>query len=179
MRRVCWLLVLVTAVPLAARAQTGLYAAFSASSVSATDLGNWIYGGTLGAYHERGHLFFFKTGLDLRGSYLGNGSSDYTPQIYGVTAGPRFAYHPRVLPLNPYLEALAGVGHVKNGTDSAHFEYQVVGGIDLTVFPRIDWRVIDWAYTGYPGLSTGDPYPGNDSGYAPRVLSTGLVLRLP
>ncbi|MGI8769918.1 MAG: hypothetical protein ACR2JE_00610 [Acidobacteriaceae bacterium] len=177
MYRVCLLLVLVTAVPLAvpARAQTAIYLDFSAANPE-----NWIYGATLGAYHERGHLFFFKTGLDLRGSFLGNGSSEYNPYIFGVTAGPRFAYHPRVVPLTPYLEALAGVGRVKNGTPvSTRFEYQIVGGLDLTILPRLDWRVFDWAYTGYPGLSVGDPYPGYDSGYAPRILSTGLVLRLP
>ncbi len=162
-----------------AHAQTGVYLDFSA-----TNPDNWIYGGTAGLYHDAWHLPFSKAELDVRGSFLGNGQTPDTPRIYGVTAGPRLAFHPHVLPITPYVELLAGAGHVRIGNvNTGHFEYQVVGGIDIKIISRLDWRFFDFAYTGYPGLNVGYStqygYPDRNDSFSPKMLSTGVVLRLP
>jgi hypothetical protein len=160
-------------------AQTAAYLLFSAGNPQ-----NWIYGGTAGVYHDPWHLFSTEAGVDVRGSFLGNGQTPDTPQIYGVTAGPRLAFHPHVLPIKPYIEVLAGGGHVRSGSaNTGRFEYQIVGGIDLKIISRLDWRFFDYAYTGYPGLNVGyrgyAGYAGDDDSFSPKLLSTGLVLRLP
>jgi hypothetical protein len=104
--------------------------------------------------------------------------------VYGMTTGPRLALHPHVVPIKPYAEVLAGFGHVRVGNaNTERFEYQVVGGIDLKIVSRLDWRVFDFAYTGYPGLSVGYQryygYTPEYTSFSPKMLSTGLVLRLP
>ena len=182
MRALCLPIALTVALLLApaAHAQTGVYLDFSA-----TNPDNWIYGGTAGVYHDAWRLPFSKAGLDVRGSFLGNGQTVDTPRIYGVTAGPRLVFHPPVLPIKPYVEVLAGAGHVRIGTaNTGRFEYQVVGGVDVKIIPRLDWRLFDFAYTGYPGLNeVGYPtsylQPDRFDSFSPKILSTGLVLRLP
>ncbi|HEX6496925.1 MAG TPA: hypothetical protein VF018_15645 [Acidobacteriaceae bacterium] len=164
---------------LSAPAQTAVYLDFTA-----TNPDNWIYGGTAGFYHDPWHLFSAEAGVDARVSYLGNGQSPDTPRVSGVTAGPRLAFHPHVLPITPYAEVLAGGGHVRIGNaNTGRFEYQIVGGIDLKIISRLDWRFFDYAYTGYPGLNVGYrryyAYPDVNSSFSPKMLSTGLVLRLP
>jgi hypothetical protein len=62
---------------------------------------------------------------------------------------------------------LAG-GSPSNGV---RFEYQVLGGLDFTVLPRIDWRVAEYSYGGLSSV--------NNDNFHPRSLSTGIVLRLP
>ena len=73
----------------------------------------------------------------------------------------------------PYLEAVGGIGHYDYGAgqgSNTQFEYQILVGIDYTVVPRLDWRVVEFSYGG---LST------INGTLNPRTLSTGLVLRLP
>jgi hypothetical protein len=181
MRRFSFLIALTAAAwfSLPAHAQTAVYLDFTA-----TNPDNWIYGGTAGFYHDPWHLFAAEAGVDARVSYLGNGQTPDTPRVYGVTAGPRLAFHPHILPITPYAEVLAGFGHVRiGGANQGNFEYQVVGGIDLKIISRLDWRFFDFAYTGYPGLNAGYspyyPYADHGSSFSPKMLSTGLVLRLP
>lgn len=159
------LLGLFSCVP--ARAQTGVYVDFSAARVNTIN-SDWIYGPTAGLYFDHGHLLFFSTGLDFRGSFLGSGGST---QLYSGLAGPRLAFHPRILPINPYIEAVVGAGHVEDGGSSAtQFEYQFLGGVDFTILPRIDWRTVEFSYGGLSGLN---------GSLHPKTISTGLVLRLP
>ena len=49
-------------------------------------------------------------------------------------------------------------------------EYQVAGGVDMTIFPRLDWRIaeISWGSVQNVGASV-----------KPSTVTTGLVLRLP
>ncbi len=157
--------------PLSAPAQTGLYAEFGASK-SGLSNNDWIYGPTFGAYFDRWHLPFVSAGVDLRGSILGPSGST---KIYSGLAGPRVALRPHIIPLQPYAEAVIGVGHAEFGqgaaqTTATKFEYQFLGGVDLTVLPRIDWRVAEFSYGGLAGL---------DQSFHPKTISTGIVLRLP
>ena len=89
--------------------------------------------------------------------------------------GPRLVFKPHVLPIMPYVEALAGAGRAEAGSgtariDATKFEYNFVGGVDYTFFPRLDWRVVDFSYGGLSAFS---------GSFNPRTLSTGIVFRLP
>ena len=154
-----------------ASAQTGIYANFSVANLNVANTG-WLYGPTVGVYFDTGRLGFFSTGLDIRGSFLSDGGNT---QLDSGLAGPRVVVHPRILPINPYIEAVGGVGHAKYGqgssqTTATKFEYQFLGGVDMTFLPRFDWRVIEFSYGGLSGLN---------GGFHPKTISTGLVFRLP
>jgi hypothetical protein len=148
---------------LVARAQTGVYAEFSGAGLGVSGGGN-VYGGTFGLYSGLLHAPVVSLGFDIRGEFMsGNGQT-----LNGGLGGVRIAVTPHVVPLKPYVEGLGGVGHsdtVEGSSTDA--EYRIVGGIDWTILPRIDWRVVEVS----GGSTTGD--------VTPVVISTGLVLRLP
>jgi hypothetical protein len=153
----------------AAGAQTGIYAEFGGSKINAPS-DDWIYGPTFGAYSDFVPLPFVHLGADLRGSVLGVSQNT---TLYSGMIGPRLSVHPHVLPVSPYLEAVFGIGHYdygSNGGSDTKFEYQFLGGIDHTVIPRLDWRVIEFSYGGLSAFG---------SSIHPKTISTGLVLRLP
>lgn len=162
------LLFAVFATSIAAHAQTGIYAEFGGSKIDAPS-NDWIYGPTFGVYHDFYSVPFFHLGADLRGSVLG---VSQTTTLTSGMLGPRVSLHPRVLPM-PYLEALGGIGYYDYGNgqgSNTQFEYQFLAGIDATVLPRLDWRIIEFSYGGLSAL---------DGTLHPKTLSTGLVLRLP
>jgi hypothetical protein len=110
-------------------------------------------------------------GVDLRGSFArSNGGASFDTG----SIGPRIGLNTHILPIHPYIEGTIGLGHIDFpgpiGSETK-FEYQVLGGLDFTILPRIDWRVAEYSYGG---LSTINNY-----NYRPKSLSTGLVLRLP
>jgi len=75
----------------------------------------------------------------------------------------------------PYGEALIGVAHFSVGQGAAHtegndFTWALNAGLDLTVLPHIDWRMVDYTYGGIPG---------NSLQSNPNTVSTGIVVRLP
>lgn len=152
-----------------ASAQTGLYVEYGGSKVDAPN-NNWIYGPTFGLYHDFYSVPLVHVGGDLRGSVLGVTN---TTTITSGEIGPRVSVHPRVLPAMPYLEALAGIGHYDYGTNQpsdTEFEYQFLAGIDITVLPRLDWRIVEFSYGGLSAFN---------GTLHPKTLSMGLVLRLP
>lgn len=145
-----------------ASAQTALYAGFSAASITSGPQGS-NYGALVGLYAQSGHYAYF--GGDFRGSLMSHNGFDF----YTGAVGPRLAFRPPILPLRPYIEGLAGVASYnsgKNTSSTTHLNYHVVAGVDWTLLPHIDWRVIDYDYSGTTG-------PVNAS-----IFSTGLVLRL-
>lgn len=152
-----------------ALAQTGLYAEFGGSKISGAG-DSWLYGPTFGAYTDFLPLPFVHLGADLRGSVLGPGQGT---TLYSGLIGPRLSVHPHILPINPYLEGLAGIGHIdyggRAGSDT-RFEYQLLAGVDYTLIPRLDWRVVEFSYGGLSALN---------GSLHPKTVSTGLVLRLP
>jgi hypothetical protein len=164
-------LLLFTFAPLSLHAQLGLYGAFTVQNLGGPNNNGYdLYGGTFGAYLASGRLAILSLGVDLRGSFArSNGVSFDTGSI-----GPRIGLNTHILPIHPYIEATIGLGHVDfTGSTGGEtkFEYQVLGGLDFTILPRIDWRVAEYSYGG---LSTINNY-----NYRPKSLSTGLVLRLP
>jgi hypothetical protein len=145
-----------------ATAQTAIYGAFSAAPISSGPE-SLSYGGLFGLYAQSGHYAYF--GGDFRGSILSRNGFDY----YSFAVGPRLAFKPPILPLRPYIEGLAGGTWYNAGRSTStdtHAGYHVVVGVDWTLVPHVDWRVIDYDYSGNTG-----PTKAN-------IFSTGLALRL-
>ena len=162
--------VLLLLCSLSANAQVGLYAEFSGAKANVPGA-NWIYGPTFGGYYDRGRALFLSTGLDARGAFLGSGNNKLDSGLFG----PRLSFRPHAIPIQPYVEALIGIGHAGYYQGSApttvtKFEYQFLGGLDLTVLPRADWRIVEFSYGGLSGLG---------SSFNPKTISTGIVVRLP
>lgn len=169
----CYRLALFAALALAAlspwaKAQTGIYAGFTAAKMDSTN-SKWIYGPTVGAYIDSSHFAVLEWGIDLRGSFLGGSG---TTQLQSGLIGPRVVVHAPVIPLKPYGEALFGIGHgqVPAQASATKFQYQILGGIEYTLVPRVDWRVFEIGYNDLPNF---------DGGLTPKTFSTGLVVRLP
>ena len=156
--------------PLSLHAQLGLYGGFTVQNPSVPPASGYqFYGGTFGAYLASGRLAILNVGLDLRGSFTKSGSDSFNSG--GI--GPRGGLNLHLIPLHPYVEATAGLGNLNiNETSSnvTRFEYQFLGGLDYTIFPRIDWCVAEFTYGGLSVF--------NDS-YHPKTLTTGIVLRIP
>lgn len=155
---------------LRAPAQVGVYGEFSAEKMT-FPYAPWIYGPTIGGYWDKGHFGFLATGLDVRVAFLGSGQTVLDSGL----VGPRLVVRPHVVPIQPYVEALIGAGHADFGegfsqTSITKFQYQFLGGVDLTVLPRLDWRVAEFSFGELSGLG---------ESLNPKTISTGVVLRLP
>lgn len=151
--------------PSPVHAQIAVYAGYSAASITngGTD---WAYGPLFGAYKQTGYAAnIISIGGDLRASFLSRDNfHDYTG-----AAGPRIAFKAPILPFRPYVEGLVGVANIQTDGHNSnnHFNYQVLGGLDTTLLPRLDWRVIEFDYSAVPSQSI-------DA----KTFTTGLVLRL-
>jgi hypothetical protein len=150
----------------AAHAQIGVYAGFTGAHLdSPAGTSTTVYGPLVGVYFQTGR--FIAIGADARGSFL-NGNNN---QFYTGAIGPRVAIKPPVLPIKSYAEALFGIASYNNGISSSnatYANYQILGGVEATILPRIDWRVIEFDYSAVFNN------PVNA-----RSLTTGLVIRLP
>jgi hypothetical protein len=165
-------LLLVMFAPLCLHAQLGLYGAFTVQNLGAPNNNGYsFYGGTFGAYLASGRLAILSLGVDLRGSFTrGAGDSFDSGAI-----GPRLALNTHILPIQPYVEGTVGLGSLNlaggSSSNGVRFEYQLLGGLDFTVLPRVDWRVAEYSYGGLSSV--------NGDNFHPKSLSTGIVLRLP
>lgn len=151
--------------PSPVRAQIAVYAGYSGASINGGGT-DWAYGPLFGAYKQTGYAAnTVSIGGDLRASFLSRNNFHY----YTGAAGPRISFKAPILPFRPYVEGLVGVGNVQtDGRNSNnHFNYQVLGGLDMTVFPRLDWRVVEFDYSAVSGQSVNA-----------KTLTTGLVLRI-
>ncbi len=152
-------------------AQTAIYGQFSASRFNNNAIPNanqWGYGGGFGLYSDFQKIPFGKVGADVRLQFTRPASNT---TLTSFLVGPRLEVHPHVIPLNPYAEFLFGGGHFSYGNNSpstTQFDWRVLGGLDKTVLPHVDWRVIE---VSYGQLNT---YSGR---LRPVTFSTGVVLR--
>ncbi len=125
-QRIGCLLVVIFAA-LTAAAQVGVYGEFGAAKLNVPNT-NWIYGPTFGGYLDKGHFWVFSSGVDARGTILGSGATSLDSGLIG----PRLAFRPHIVPIQPYVEALIGAGHADYGQGVAHvsatkFQYQFLG----------------------------------------------------
>ena len=128
----------------------------------------WVYGGGFGLYSDFQKIPFGKVGADIRYQFTRPASNT---TLTSILVGPRLALHPKVIPLNPYAEFLFGAGRFSYGNNSpttTQFDWRVLGGVDKTLLPHLDWRVLE---VSYGQLNT---YSGR---LRPVTLSTGVVLR--
>jgi len=143
-------------------AQTAIYGGFSGAAINSGPTGS-AYGALIGLYAQSGHYAYF--GGDFRGSILTKSGFNF----YSGAVGPRLALKPPVLPIRPYIEGLVGAANYNGGNNtssSTHVNYHAVVGVDWTLVPHIDWRVLDYDYSGTTGPVSA------------HILSTGLVIRL-
>ena len=181
------ILLALALVPIAARAQLALYATVDADrrsqsnlfafppAGSSNDSSTWLYGPTVGVYYDFIHLGPLVAGVDLRGEFVRG--SGYTRN--SGLGGVRVAIKPPILPIKPYVQGSLGVAHT-NGPGSPTYannlEYRIAGGLDLTVLPRIDWRILEVGGGSLVNYSFGSGFNQSNS-----LLSfgTGLVFRVP
>lgn len=140
-----------------ANAQIAIYAGFSGARLNSTSTN--VYGPLVGVYAQTGR--FLAIGADVRGSFLTRSGN----QFYTGALGPRIALKPVGLPIKPYAEALVGVA---NSSSSTNLNYQILAGVDATILPHLDWRVIEFDYSAT-----------TNSSINAKILTTGLVFRLP
>lgn len=154
-----------------AHAQTAIYGQFSASRFNSNAVPNvnqWGYGGGFGLYSNFIKVPFGRVGGDIRVQFTRPASNT---TLTSFLVGPRLEVHPHIISLNPYAEFLFGGGHFSYGNNSpstTQFDWRVLGGLDKTVLPHVDWRVIE---VSYGQLNT---YSGR---LRPVTFSTGVVLR--
>lgn len=163
-------LLLFASATVAAHAQTALYGQFSASHFNTLpNVSNeWGYGGGFGLYSDFYKVPFARVGGDIRVQFTRPASNT---TLTSTLLGPRISIHPKVVPLNPYAEFLFGAGHFSYGNNApstTQFDWRAIGGLDKTLLPHLDWRVIE---VSYGQLNT---YSGR---LRPITLSTGIVLR--
>lgn len=119
-------------------------------------------------------------GIDFRGVMVkhgGTAGSANDTKLDEGQFGIRVSANRNILPasLMPYGEALFGLGYWRGGInvarqDKTHLLFQGVAGVDLPVYKRLDWRVVEISYarTGaQPGFIN------------PISVSTGFVYHFP
>ena len=145
-----------------------VYVEGTASRISNSASDNWVFGPTVGVYFDRGGALPAHIGLDARGQFLSKGSTS----VKNFMIGPRISFVPHVVPFKIYGQAEIGFTNYSlsssSNSDHTGFGYQLDAGLETTLLPHIDWRVIEF---GYQNLST------RSTTYHPINLSTGLALR--
>lgn len=166
----------------AANAQVGIYAKFDTARVTASSAGSsaqtsvWFKGPSVGIYYDFLHLGPIALGADVRGNRLSGNQQNYRSALFGL----RLALKPPAISIKPYVQASVGVGgptHTGlNGVGSIYsnkFQYQILGGIDTTLIPHLDFRAVEFGYARMSGISSGSPAPVATV----LTISTGFVLR--
>jgi opacity protein-like surface antigen len=157
-RRLSFFLILLFSLTIfvsSGRAQVGLYGMFSAGHYSGIGVGSGTpanqsggmtaRGGTFGVYDNFMPFGPIKFGGDAR-FFIQNSanSTTYGNKLAGFLVGPRLAITlPPPIPVKPYIQVEFGGVGTNNGTStskSTSFAYQVNGGVDFTVVPRLDIR---------------------------------------
>jgi hypothetical protein len=156
-RRSLWTLPLVLlslyATNLHAQAKFAIYATGGGEKSGLANQG-WTTAGTFGFYYGLYHVGPLSLSADARADLSSNVKSGFL--------GPRLAFSIPGIPIKPYAEILVG-GSTYPVLDS-RIVTRIVGGIDTTILPHIDWRLIDYSY----GLNQNDHA---------QTISTGLVVR--
>lgn len=163
---------------LGARAGWAQVAAFGEATGANIGFNNTphVYGGTFGIFDTM-PVGPVAVGFDVRIGLMNRGG---TGQPFTDAAldegqlGLRVAYREWKLPIRPYAEALVGAAYWRGGlgvrrNDADHFLMQAVGGVDLKLYRKLQWRVVEIAY----GRMGGVP-----NFVEPTMLSSGLVLVL-
>lgn len=168
------LLLLLASTVSVSRAQLAIYGNFDATHFrdNNNSTTNWFYGPNFGVYYNLYHFGPLAAGVDLRGNVLFGSNKKYRSALIGV----RVAGSAPAVPLKPYAQFSVGVGGSKYGSGSYtdKFQYDVIGGVDYTVFPRLDFRVAEVGYGRMSGVSGGPNSPSSSL----ITVGSGIVFRL-
>jgi hypothetical protein len=157
--------------PNVAHSQVSFYGDFTASKLTYQSNTNVLYGPTVGAFINVANFKIIKFSADVRGTFVGSNGV----RLDGVVVGPRFETDVKFLKLKPYAEFMVGFARYDNGlnqvaSSSTDAQIQINGGVDRPIARLFDWRVFDYSYEQYYGLS---------GQYNPKTFSTGIVFHLP
>jgi hypothetical protein len=162
-------------------AQVAIYGKFEAvrfAGSNTTPASTWYYGPGAGIYDDFLHLGPVAFGADLRGNLLSGSQQKFRSALFGL----RLSAKPPILPLRPYIQGSVGVGGpTHSGLDgiktiySNKFQYQIVGGLDYTLVPHLEFRAVELSYGRMSGVS------GTASAPVATLFTvgTGLVFRFP
>ena len=156
-------------------------------------------GGSLGVYYDFLKLGPVKLGVDGRGIITRTKQGAYTDydgggaRLYSALGGIRAVFHTPITQLRPYIQGSAGLarsdyGLLYNGagvtnTSSTtlgnevvlhnNFQYMGYAGVDITLLPYMDFRLVEF---GYGGINPFGTYSHN---YPVKSVSTGIVFHFP
>lgn len=132
------------------------------------------YGGTFGVYDSFLHLGPIHLGGDARGFVQSSSNNNpYGNQLRGGLVGARASFFSHFVPFSPYVQAEVGGVATNYGTQpqrTTSLAYQVQGGLDFTIFPRIDARA------EYGAGQIGGLYSGTQQ--TMQQIGIGFVVRL-
>ena len=172
-----------------AHAQVAIYGTFSPIHISGVASGHSSTGGySTSSYWAEGfgggvtltalNLGLVSLGIDLRGS-----TRPGTQGADTVLAGLKVGFHPPLLPIKPYVQFSGGYLGTRGGVTTGaavgsanpqHFAaYEILGGLDYSVFPLIDLRVVE------VGAGHGYFFSGannNDPNVSFITINTGIVV---
>jgi hypothetical protein len=158
------LLLSLTTATLHAQARLAVYGT-GGTEKSGLQRSGWNTAGTFGFYYGLRHFGPFDLSADVRG--------DLSRNIDSGILGPRLAVKIPIFPIMPYGEFLFGESSYSTQSDGHRnandFTYRYVGGVDFTLIPHFDWRVVDYSY------SSGITQFG--ANIHPKTITTGFVLR--
>jgi len=147
-----------------AQAKLAIYGA-GGTEKSGLQHSGWNAAGIFGFYYGLRHFGPLDLSADVRG--------DLSSNIYSGVLGPRLAVKIPVVPTRPYGEFLFGESSYStqsNGNRNANdFTYRAVVGVDFTLIPHFDWRVVDYSYSS--GITQ------LNASVHPKTITTGFVIR--
>lgn len=135
------------------------------------DSGLWLFGPQFGIQTDFMRTGPLHMGVDFRGSILSRGDAKFNNGMGGVRA----SLHTRALPITPFVQASAGIAGFNYGRRQAMttiLQYELDGGVDVSLAPRVSWKLVE---VGGGGLSTlGSGASGANGTFH---ISTGIGLR--
>ncbi len=168
---------------LVAHAQVAVYGNFDYTRYTDHSLSQTtnFYGGGVGVYDDFLHIGPLRAGFDVRGDLLSGNKARYRDLLGGV----RVAAKAPLVPIKPYAQFSVGAGGpqytggLAAGISSApyrtKFTYEVLGGVDFTILPHVDFRAVEAGYGRVSGVN------GSQAGNPASTLITirsGIVIRL-
>ena len=183
----------------AAHAQLGVYGMFtvnrlsvptySTTGVAGPEIKSSVdpIGGTFGVYYDVRTYGPVRLGVDVRGvdtTSKQEGISNFNgsgTRIYSFLGGVRGSFHTPVEAIQPYVQMSAGLARTDHGASNTQTatgaplplsndaEFHAYAGLDVHLFPLLDFRAIELGYGGITG--------GTNGVSSVKSLSTGFVLR--
>ena len=128
---------------------------------------SWTYGPSFSFQGESGHVV--KVGFDVRLSLLNGGGFS----VNSLTIGPRLGVRTPIIGklYGEFLLGAMGVRQPGGTTHTGHIDNAYVVGLDHTIAPRVDWRVVEYAYSRIFSLGG---YANEDYRHQ---FSTGVLFR--